>query len=189
MPTVIIDLDHTLLDTTRFKQALAKSLGLSTAKWDEIYEQFVADNGLFSPTDFLAGASTEQRNQFYKTLNQLPSFLYPDSLTFLDRVLKQHWQVIILTFGDKPWQQLKLKHLPLPKVVRTITTDLSKHLIIKDLLDTKKTIVIDDNAKELDAIKRAYPEIITYWMQRPNGKYHTKPINVNFCINNLTINL
>lgn len=191
MSTVIIDLDHTLLDTTSFKQQLARSLHLSTQQWDAVYERFVKDYGKFEPKAFLEGVEPEQRKHFYHTLKQLPRFLYRDSLPFLEQVLATGWQVVILTYGNTAWQQLKLDHLPIPAGVRSITTEQSKHLVLAELIDTAHTIVIDDNAEELDHIKKSFPQVQTYWMCRPNGKYKLPPIehSPNKQINHLPQNL
>lgn len=188
MPTLIIDLDHTLLDTTTFKQTLAESLHLSTEQWDAVYENFVKDYGQFEPKTFLAGAEPEQKKNFFHTLNQLSRFLYPDSLTFLEHALATGWQVIILTYGNTSWQQLKLDHLPIPANVRCITTNKSKHLMMADLIDDT-TIVIDDNGAELDAIKTSFPSIQAYWLQRANGKYQNAATLADHNITHLNIKL
>lgn len=188
MSTLIIDLDHTLLDTTTFKQTLAKSLNLTTEQWDTVYERFVKDYGRFEPKAFLEGVEPLQKKNFFHTLKQLSHFLYPDSLTFLEHMLANGWQVIILTYGNPAWQQLKLEHLPIPTEVRCVTTDQSKHLMMTDLIEPT-TIVIDDNGVELDAIKTAFPQIKAYWLQRSNGKYQNASLLADHKIDNLNIKL
>lgn len=176
MSRIIIDLDHTLLDTTRFKMALAVSLGLTQSEWDMAYRKFVNDYGMFNPDDFLQGASQEQKEKFENVVRRLPTFLYPDSMTFIKKVTQAGHEVVLITFGDKSWQEKKLKalreSLETIKIVFVSSTEKLehfKHLVIND------TVMIDDNAVEIDTIKSRFQGVVVYWVCRPNGKYRDKP--------------
>ena len=170
MPHLIIDLDHTLLDTTRFKADLAKSVDLTQADWDMAYNKFVADYGMFNATDFLKGVTAEQKKQFEMVVQKTSSFLYPDSLSFLKRAVQAGYQIIVLTFGNQTWQQQKLDHITWPPGVTVLTTDSKK---ITQLAQYRggDTLVVDDRGQELDAIAQSWSNVKLYWMRRPNGKY------------------
>lgn len=171
MQQLIVDLDHTLLDTTALKAALAKSLGLSVHDWDAAYTKAVEDyGGIFNPEDFLAGVATDQREAFYATLKKAQQFLYPDSIAFLKQALTDGWAVQILTFGNPSWQQQKMQNIQWPTGVECVATDGLKPKLLQEFAN-ETLVVIDDNAKEIDAIKQAYPTTVAYWMRRPNGKY------------------
>lgn len=170
MRTIIIDLDHTLLDNTSFKVALAASLHLTPAQWSEAYEQFVKDNGMFNAVDFLRGVSTEDKTAFEAVIHKIGHFLYPDSLPFLQEASAAGYAIILVTFGNIIWQKHKLANLHLPAHVQTIATDTNKVSQLAEYMQSD-TLVIDDNAKELEAIKQHWPDVTAYWMKRDNGKY------------------
>lgn len=136
-PRILIDLDHTLLDTTQFKLALAK-------KADEPDQ----------------------------VIQNLHIFLYSDSIHFLKKALRSGWEVVIVTFGEKSWQEKKLRALKKywPIGVRTIVSSSKKIDQIKHL-ETKNVIMIDDKAEEINAIKKEFPDVEMYWIRRFDGKY------------------
>lgn len=173
MQYLIIDLDHTLLDTTAFKAALAKSLQLSESQWDTAYEHYVQDYGNFNPKDFLQGVPSDQRNAFEAVMNKIQQFLYPDSLDFIQRQMAAGWDVTVLTFGDQQWQQQKLDHLELPNGVHAVATDQPKTewLRQQNYQADDRIVMIDDHATNIDEIKQQLPKAELYWMRRPNGKY------------------
>jgi FMN phosphatase YigB (HAD superfamily) len=189
MKVVLVDLDHTLLNTTDFKEALAATLGLSPKQWEEIYEQYVMDYGWFNPEDFLKGVEPEKKIRFYGILEQLPRFLYSDSKLFLQQCLQQGWKIVIFTFGEPRWQKLKFEYLKFPDSIEAefITTPKVEALaqyIAHDI------VMIDDKAEELDAVKQAYPKVQTIWIHRPNGKYRNiEPKLADKIIEDLTIDL
>lgn len=171
MQQLILDLDHTLLDTSALKAALANSLGLSVSDWDSVYTKAVEDyGGIFNPEDFLAGVATDQRDAFYATLKKTQQFLYPDSMPFLKQAITDGWAVRILTFGNTVWQEQKMRNIEWPAGVECTATDGLKPTLLQEYA-RDRLVVIDDNAKEIDAIKEAYPATMVYWMRRPNGKY------------------
>jgi len=170
MHTLILDLDHTLLDTTTFKAALAASLHLTPQQWDEAYNQFVTDYGMFNATDFLRGVSTADKTAFEAALHKISHFLYPDSLAFIHQAIEFGYTVVLVTFGNVAWQKQKLAHLRLPNAVTTIATDTAKISQLAEYIQSD-TLVVDDNAKELEAIKQQWPAVTAYWMCRANGKY------------------
>lgn len=172
MSTLLIDLDHTLLNNTAFKAALAKSLELSPTAWSLAYEQFVQDNGTFEPETFLAGVLPEQKKAFYHTVSLSRQFLYLDSLAFLQAAHDKNYRSILVTFGNITWQQQKLAALHLPKYVQPLPTATTKIAVLADYIEPD-TLLVDDNAFEIDAIVKAWPQVKAYWITRPEGKYRT----------------
>jgi hypothetical protein len=174
MPTILIDLDHTLLNNTAFKTALAESLDLSPRDWSLAYEQFVRDNGTFEPKAFLAGVPTEQQQAFTHTVSAARQYLYPDALPFLAAAHEKQYRLVLVTFGNVAWQQQKLAALRLPAYVQPVPTDTTKIAVLADYIEPD-TLLIDDNAAEVDAIVQQWPHVKAYWMTRPEGKYRATP--------------
>lgn len=174
MSRLILDLDHTLLNTTAFKLALANSLDLSVAEWDQAYTGFMQDNQLFRVDDFLQGVTAAQRESFFQVVDHLRKYLYPDTLPFLQSAHTAGYQQTIVTFGEQDWQTRKLQGLHLPDYVQTVATAGSKVAALAELVN-EDTLVVDDRATELEAIVAAYPQVVAYWITRPEGKY-TEPI-------------
>lgn len=170
MPLIILDLDHTLLDTTAFKAALARSLEIEPAAWEKAYTQFVHDNGMFNAVDFLRGVTPAQHKAFAKTLTQIRRFFYPDSWPFLRQAQAAGYKVMIVTFGDIAWQQQKIDALRLPSFVESLVTNLPKIERLAEYIE-HVTVVVDDRATELEALYEHWPQLTLYWMRRPNGKY------------------
>jgi len=79
-----------------------------------------------------------------------------------------------VTFGNIVWQQQKLAALRFPDYVQTLPTDTSKIAVLADYIEPD-TLLIDDNAFEVDAIVRQWPQVKAYWITRPEGKYRDTP--------------
>lgn len=170
MRRIIIDLDYTLLNTTAWQQALAKSLGLSPHQWQQAYDQFRQDYGLFNPTDFLRGVPAHQRDAFQQVVQRVGHWLYSDSLPFLEQAVAAGWDVVVLTFGNEAWQRQKLRHITWPKGVATHATADPKTDILAGYL-AKEMMIIDDRADELETMYQIQPQASYYWMVRPQAKY------------------
>lgn len=173
MSTILIDLDHTLLNNAAFKLALAESLELSPEDWKHAYEQFVQDNGTFEPQAFLQGVSLEQRRAFDQTVAKARLYLYSDSMQFLEAAHAKHYRIVLVTFGNVAWQQQKLAALRLPGYVTLLPTATSKIAVLADYIEPD-TLFIDDNAFEVDDILKQWPHIKAYWMKRSDGKYRSQ---------------
>ncbi|MBI2415827.1 MAG: haloacid dehalogenase-like hydrolase [Candidatus Kerfeldbacteria bacterium] len=186
MRTVIFDLDYTLLDTAQFKQALAASVELSLSDWTTAYDNFVRDVGQFEPEAFLRGVSPQQRRQFDAVVTRTKAYLYPDSWLFLHQAVQAGYRVVVVTFGQAIWQQRKLTAIAFPSPITTLVTATSKLITLADYVESG-TVIVDDRADELDAIGRAFPDTIRYWIRRHNGKYrNTVPSLPHQAVKNLT---
>ncbi|MDP3970464.1 MAG: hypothetical protein Q8P90_02090 [bacterium] len=189
MQQLIIDLDHTLLDTTAFKLDLAKSLGLTSNEWADSYNRYVQDNNVFDARDFLQGVDTSDQKKFYQVISQISKYLYPDSTQFLKQTLKDGWEVLILTFGSESWQEMKIDNMNFPNGVKTLAVSKEKISVVKNYVK-EQTVFIDDRSIEIDAVKKSFPEIKAYWMRRENGKYRDiQPTLHDKIISNLNIEL
>lgn len=170
MSTLLIDLDHTLLNNTAFKKALAESLELTPQDWSAAYEQFVQDNDTFEPEAFLAGVSPEQKKSFYHAVSLARRFLYADSLAFLEAAHEKNYKIVLVTFGNVAWQERKLAALHLPDYVKVLPTATTKIAVLADYIEPD-TLLVDDNASEIKALVTKWPQVQAYWITRPEGKY------------------
>lgn len=173
MPTAILDLDDTLLNTNALKNALASSLDLTREQWEGVYRAYVEDNGKFDQEGFLRGVDSDQRTAFDAVLRKMSTFLYKDSMLFIKRLLDDGWRIVVLTQGDVDWQQTKIDHLGFPTTVETRVTSEDKTLLLDLYIDSKKTMLIDDRASVVDTAKQLHPELQTYWMRRLDGAHRT----------------
>ncbi len=181
MPTLVIDLDHTLLNNTAFKAALAESLNLSAAEWRQAYEQFVHDNGTFEPKAFLQGVATENKQAFQRTVSTARRFLYPDSLAFLQAAHDKKYRIVLVTFGNIAWQEQKLAALHFPTYVQALPTATTKISVLADYIEPA-TLLVDDNAAEINAIVKQWPQVKAYWITRLEGKYRATPPTVQHVV-------
>lgn len=190
MPTAILDLDDTLLNSDAMKDAMASSLDLTREQWEIVYAEYVADNGKFDPEGFLRGVDSDQRTAFDAVLRKLLIYLYPDSMPFVKTLLADGWRVVILTQGDVEWQQAKVNSVGFPEHVEVRVTPTDKSALMAEYIDSERTILIDDRASVIDATKTLHPEIQTYWMRRPNGAHRTPESTLcDTMIEDLTISI
>lgn len=170
MPTVIIDLDDTLLNTAALKRDLAGSLGLSIEQWQQTYNQYTADNGVFDADGFLSGVDSNRKVAFSAIIRKMQTYLYPDSLPFIQSAQDANWDVVILTHGSKAWQQSKLDNIKFPEGVTTQVTQGNKVDVLDRLVDDQ-TVLIDDRAEVIEETKQRYPEFEAIWMKRRAGAH------------------
>ena len=189
MQHLALDLDHTILNTTRFKADLAKSLQLKPQEWDRVYAQYVTDNSMFDAEGFLQGVETQQQKDFYKVLQTTYSYLYPDAMDFIKRHLSAGWTITVVTYGNPEWQSQKVKHIDLPKDVTAICTDKPKSKALATVA-ADRLVLIDDRGDTIDEVKTALPHVETIWMKRNEGKYRDQPPQqYDKMIEDLTIDL
>ncbi|MBI4407303.1 MAG: HAD hydrolase-like protein [Candidatus Kerfeldbacteria bacterium] len=170
MPTILIDLDYTLLDTQAFSTALGTSLGLSHTEWVQVYNQFVKDNGLFSARDFLRGVESDKSKQFYQVVKQIRRYLYSDTVEFLKQVEQKKYTCVLMTVGEDSWQKDKLTNLRLPAFIQTSIIQDRKANHLADYYEPGM-LIVDDRAIELEPIAAQFPETHCYWITRSGGKY------------------
>lgn len=190
MPTAILDLDDTLLNTNALKNALASSLDLTREQWEVVYKAYVEDNGKFDQEGFLRGVDSDQRTAFDAVLRKISTYLYKDSMVFIKGLLADGWRIVVLTQGDVDWQQTKIDHLGFPKNIETRVTSDDKTTLITEYLDVARTIFIDDRASVVDAAKQLHPTLHAYWMRRPDGAHRTpESQSCDTIIEDLSINI
>jgi FMN phosphatase YigB (HAD superfamily) len=182
--TIIWDLDYTLLDTVKFKDALkdaVTSCGVPPERYEEAYKATVTREGKvydYDPDAHLEllsadfpdeGAKKEARARIDGVLSRTEEFLYPGAKELLERARAAGKEQILLTLGNEAWQQAKVMHSGLADHFdAVVATGKKKSGVIRDLLkDKDDVLVINDNGREVQEMMAEMPEYRYLLMKGP----------------------
>jgi FMN phosphatase YigB (HAD superfamily) len=173
---VILDLDYTLFDTARFKQALAQSLNKFGVKADMYFKTYplavVKHNGQYSYSinRHLHLLKKQVINlpilKSHKQINNVVAhsylYLYPDTIAFLKLLHKHNFKLILVTRGNKIFQRRKVNNSGLSEYFNKVVTlnDL-KVIVLKKL--TKRfdqVFFVSDYEEELRQVKHDLPQLL-----------------------------
>ncbi|MCC6639219.1 hypothetical protein IT409_01525 [Candidatus Falkowbacteria bacterium] len=175
--TWYIDLDSTLYDTPKFKEALAQSMSglihpddflISFEQVLRSYEQGYAysierhANVLQDLHGIPADITTSTLSQIVEESND---FVYDDVIPFLES--KRDENLILLSFGDTDFQMAKINASGLTKYFKHIlVTEAHKHTIALPTAINSQTIFLNDNRLENKQLRLAYPQAKIIEIQR-----------------------
>ena len=101
----------------------------------------------------------------FKKCNE--GYLFSDVLPFLERH-KNNFDILISTHGDSELQTEKIIHSNLPSYVQHIISTKSKAEVLAPFVDMYTHIyLIEDKAKNIDDVKQKHPNVMTYFLKRP----------------------
>ena len=181
----ILDLDYTLLDTTAFKRALTASLEPMGVTNDEFYETYGAvahavpgehRYSFESQAKLLREKYGYDEAEILKRLSSvyaiLPSFLYPDTLPFLEFLSAQKIPAVLFTWANPEHQQAKVKGLGIEKfLAKVVITSEAKGTAELELsAPQSEWVFLNDNPNEIRALAARYPESRAIRIKRPDGK-------------------
>lgn len=162
--TIIFDLDYTLLDTNLFRKELAMAMGISTDNYNVSYaDRFYNDNGTETPyhpeihLDYLIkkGIVLQTAKEIImkdvlKVVKNLNKCLFWQAEKVFDKCKEKKYNLILITWGNKDWQKLKIDNLRIKKYFdKIITADKDKDECIDFLINSDdEKIIINDNLKE-----------------------------------------
>ncbi|HYE60030.1 MAG TPA: hypothetical protein VEA18_02510 [Candidatus Kapabacteria bacterium] len=171
----IIDFDDTLFDTQRFKKARLDALlacGVSEAIFTESYIKARNNmTGAFTYSDrrhaeILAEYGFDEEKiyeAFMKITAQLPSFLFPDTILFLEKLKTLQKPLILLSLGDSGFQETKVRGAKIHKYFdRRFMVSETKLSIMQHLLQQKQDEMvwfIDDKIDETREIAALCPAV------------------------------
>jgi len=174
---VIFDLDYTLLDTEKFKEKIADIFSQEDFKSD--YEKYFKSRGLnFDCDKYLAilkaegridGArEKELRLELEKLISNIDNYLKPDVENVLKHFKVLGAELILITFGDKKWQEGKVKNLSIKKYFSRINFEeenKNRSKLLKLLKNSREEIlIINDNAEEARAMVKALDKKIKVFL-------------------------
>jgi len=175
---IILDLDNTLLDTGRLKEGLSKALnnfGISQKLFWQVYKK-LRKKSFYNHKIYLEYLSKEKRvdlkkcSEALKNLdNKIKDFLYPDALSFLRKMREGGIKLILLTWGDKKFQKIKIEETKIKgffdQIIITEKTKLP--YLAKIIKRTKEKIVfLNDEPAELQAATERFKDIAVLQMKR-----------------------
>jgi phosphoserine phosphatase len=173
---IILDFDHTIINTTYLTKSIAKKLQ--------------ADFGI-SKEDYMAARKAVQKccvvEDIDNVIQRLPhenkkdlhdafhdiiksevhKFVFPDVVDFINRH-KDNFDILISTHGDKELQNEKIKHSNLPGCIMQTIEAKNKGDVLAPYVDKyDKIYFIDDKAENIDAVKQKHSNVIAYFLKRP----------------------
>jgi len=133
--TFIFDLDYTLLDTTQYKKDLIEILGTTEEDFAYFKKRKINYN-VEKHLELLSRYDT--REIFFKKnaevinfLKKIDNYLFPEVKNILKKLSRDH-KLILITYGDKDYQELKIKNLEIKKYFKKIiATDQDKSKILE----------------------------------------------------------
>jgi len=175
---ILIDFDHTLFNTTRFVQRLKEvfqSRGVSEQEFQEKRMALKDCCHLDDIDTFVDKFSYPDKKDLHDLIhtvivNEAHTFIFDDVRSFFEEHATE-FDIIILTQGDKEMQAEKVEHSNLIYDVPLIITGGEKEIAIRDVVTQyKKIYFIDDKAVNIDRMKKAYPQIETYFLKREDDR-------------------
>ena len=164
---VIFDLDYTLMDTVQLHSKLAEIFDKENYRED--YQFFFRSKGIsFDGEKYLAilkelgridGArEKELKSKLAELMENMDDFLKPDAESVLKHFIKDGHELILITFGNKEWQEKKVKNLSIKKYFSEIIfeeEDKSKSEYLRSLGEgDEKILIINDNLDEAAEMKK-----------------------------------
>lgn len=182
---IILDLDHTLLDSVALKRKLEESiapLGVTPEQFRDTYRATTAaieeqyDYDIARHAQLLHEAcgvdAEEVARRLHATLEGLPALVYPDSIPFLDFLRERGTPISLLTYGNATFQQEKVWLLGIASYFKNmIFTEKGKETAELHLSEPdKEWMFINDNPNEMRTLQERFPESTMLRIKRADGK-------------------
>jgi len=165
--TILFDLDYTLMDTAKLHDGLAEIFDREDYRSD--YQNLFKDKGInFNADKYLEilkqqgrideARESELKRGLAELMENMDDFLKPDAESVLKHFIKEGHELILITFGNKEWQEKKVKNLSIKKYFSEIIfeeEDKSKSEYLRSLGEgNEKILIINDNLDEAVAMQK-----------------------------------
>ena len=183
--TVILDLDHTLLDTSHLKQAMedhAAKAGVPRDVFQKTYTETVTgEQGTYN-YELARHAAFMHRDsgvdesiilaELHAALDTLPTLLFEDSIPFLKKLRERGDKIALLTFGNPKFQEEKVLRLNISEYFDTfIFSEHEKSSAAFNFEDGPESwVFINDNPNEIRALREKFPTSRMIRIKRQGGK-------------------
>lgn len=173
----IIDFDDTLFDTQAFKTARVnklEELGVSEERFWQTYKEAYHDEegGLFLYNDERHSKALAKRgfdesavSGAFKFVNSdIKSFLFSDTIDFLEQLKQTGDKLILLSLGDPEFQKMKVYGAGVDKYFDDIyTQNAGKESVIESILNNQKqggqVWLINDKIEESKRLVLQFPSL------------------------------
>ena len=182
---IVIDFDHCIFNTTKLvgimQDVFLRDFGIDRVTFME-HRQKIKDCCVVIDIDrFVQSLPHKDKAGLHATIHDIlkdnaASCVFPDVFNFVKRH-QDEFDIIISTHGDQELQSEKIKHSNLPESVQSHISIQPKDNVIGSFMQTyKKVHFIDDKAKNIDLVKKTHPQVITYFIKRPeDSPYADEP--------------
>lgn len=178
MMRYFLDFDHTLFNTDQFFRVelpiVLARFEIDQKIWKETYAELLPlgyslERHLDVLSEKLNLPSEEIQKAMKEHFQNGERFVFQDVKPFFQQAKSQYIPLYLLSFGLPEWQQYKLSLSGLAPFFEDIfitEKEGNKKEIIGRYAEKGAVLMVDNNAKELDSIKKAHPEVVTYWINR-----------------------
>lgn len=139
MRTIVFDLDYTLFDAKKFRdECLAGFFGMSAEEFSDYYSKYKEVHGNFSPDELLAQRGLKLANLELNLEAEINKYLLEGAEKILTVFKKNCDELILASFGNCEFQDLKIDHL---KVGAVPFRQYFKDIIVEDKDKTSNEMV------------------------------------------------
>ncbi len=180
---IIFDLDYTLLDTAKLKEKIAGIFDKENFQAD--YDKYYKKAGInFNCDDYLSILKDEGRidcarekklkSKIKKIISHIDNYLKTGAKNVLKYFKSTGAELILMTFGNKKWQQEKIKNLSIAKYFAKIIyeeKDKKQSRYLKSLSKTdEKILIINDNISEAEEMLKILKKGELFLIKGPYDK-------------------
>jgi FMN phosphatase YigB (HAD superfamily) len=185
---IFLDFDDVLFNTKAFKKdliAIFKKNKVSKKDFLATYKDYptVTKKGLQKYDPFeqikrleekLSVNGVKIKKDLLHFLAKSSDYLFKDVKKFLQEFDKK--DLYLVSYGQTGFQDKKIANCDLKKYFRKIiVTDKMKAEVIKRLVGQKeKFVFVDDRVDQVEAVKKKFPQSLTFLMKRKEGRYFDK---------------
>ncbi len=185
MHTYIFDFDYTLFDTNAMRVALQQELnkqcGTTQQEYQTAEKQITEHGALYSleahidALFFDADSREKGRAVAESIVQRMGEWVYDDVVPVLESFQKQNARLILLSFGNHDWQQLKITHSGIAvffETVEIVTGSKTEPVHLFEQQEAEEIVCINDRATEINELHGVFPDITYYWISRPETPYN-----------------
>ncbi len=186
---IFIDFDDVVFNTAAFKKELVKVFlrnGVSQKDFSLTYKDYptVTRGGLkkYNPLKQISVlkrklkiSDSKIKKDLDKLLASSPKFVFRDAKPFLARFREK--DLFLISYGETGFQRSKIVNCGLKRFFsKIIITDNLKSTEIGKIVKRggERFVFIDDRTTQIDAVKKKFPQAVTFFVKRKTGRFRDK---------------